>query len=95
MTTCQVLLGCHDPGLYDRLYPAGWCLVEDLATQHRHTWASLASSLSGEDSGYTALTQILIMFQVNQHCTTFLGSSRVCNDFIKLDRDFTAIDVFS
>ena len=65
MTTCQVLLGCHDPGLYDRLYPAGWCLLEDLETQHRHTWTSLASSLSGGDSGYTALTQILIMFQVN------------------------------
>ena len=61
----QVLLGCHDPGLYDRLYPAGWCLVEDLDTQPRHTWTSLASSLSGGDSDYTALTQILIMLQVN------------------------------
>ena len=61
----QVLLGCHDPGLYDRLYPAGWCLVEDMEAQHRDTWTSLASSLSGEDSGYTALTQLLIMFQVN------------------------------
>ena len=62
---CQVLLGCHDPGLYGRLYPSGWCLVEDMEAQHRHTWTSLASSLSGEDSGYTALTQLLIMFQVN------------------------------
>ena len=63
--TYQVLLGCHDPGLYGRLYPAGWCLVEDMEAQHRNTWTSLASSLSGEDSGYTALTQLLIMFQVN------------------------------
>ena len=60
-----MLLGCHDPGLYGRLYPAGWCLVEDMETQHRDTWTSLASSLSREDSGYTALTQLLIMFQVN------------------------------
>ena len=67
ITTCQVLVCCHYPGLYDRLYPAGWCLVEDMEAQHRHTWTSLASSLSGEDSGYTALTQILIMLQVNQH----------------------------
>ena len=63
--TCQVLLCRHDPGLYGRLYPAGWCLVEDMETQHQDTLTSLASSLSGEDSRYTALTQLLIMFQVN------------------------------
>ena len=70
--TCQVLLGCHDPGLYGRLYPAGWCLVEDMEAQHRHTWTSLASSLSGEDSGYTALAQLLIMFQVNTPLVLFI-----------------------
>ena len=31
MNMVQVLLGCHDPGLYDRLYPAGWSLLEDMA----------------------------------------------------------------
>ena len=60
-----MLLGCHDPGLYGRLYPSGWCLVEDMEAQHRDTWTSLASSLSVGDSRLTALTQLLIMFQVN------------------------------
>ena len=69
--TCQVLLGCHDPGLYGRLYPAGWCLVEDMETQHRDTWTSLASSLSVGDSRLTALTQLLIMFQVNRRNTSW------------------------
>ena len=80
--TCQVLLCRHDPGLYGRLYPAGWCLVEDMEAQHRRTWTSLASSLSREDSGYTALTQLLIMFQVNRRNTSWpsllLGEAHLC-----------------
>ena len=52
-------------GLYDRLYPPGWCLVPALEVQHQDAWTSLRTRITEAGIEARTLLQILLIIQVS------------------------------